>query len=126
LVGLFGVEDLPVVGCAPGETMFAEFLRAHDLAPKLKSTVRLVLIPLGDAEVLRIADRLRENSVNVATDFTERKLDKKIRAAVKAGAEFVLFVGEDEIAHERYNLKNLATNQQDALTIDEIVALFAR
>ncbi|MDR0955796.1 MAG: histidine--tRNA ligase, partial [Candidatus Nomurabacteria bacterium] len=45
LVGLFGVDDLPVVGMAPGETTTLEFLRAHNLLPKLNSSVDLTILP---------------------------------------------------------------------------------
>lgn len=45
LIGLFGVEDLPVVGAAPGETMFIEFLKAHNLIPDLNNGVDVAVIP---------------------------------------------------------------------------------
>ncbi|MCL2451486.1 histidine--tRNA ligase [Candidatus Saccharibacteria bacterium] len=120
LVGLFGVEDLPVVGFAPGETTTIEFLRAWNLVPELKPATDLVLIPLGNVDVQSVVDELRAAKINVAVDFTDRKIDKKIRTAVKSGVSYVLFIGEDELAEQKYTLKNLATGEQENLTIREI------
>ena len=122
LVGLFGVEDMPVVGAAPGETMFAEFLKSHDLIPELKPATSLVLIPLGDVDIMQIANEIRQNSVNVAVDFTNRKVEKKIKSAIKAGAEYVLFIGEDELREQTYSLKELSTGEENRLTVEQIIA----
>ena len=122
LVGLFGVEDMPVVGAAPGETMFAEFLKSHDLIPELKPATSLVLIPLGDVDIMQIANEIRQNNVNVAVDFTNRKVEKKIKSAIKAGAEYVLFIGEDELREQTYSLKELSTGEENRLTVEQIIA----
>ena len=122
LVGLFGVEDMPVVGAAPGETMFAEFLKSHDLIPELKPATSLVLIPLGDVDIMQIANEIRQNSVNVAVDFTNRKVEKKIKSAIKAGAEYVLFIGENELREQTYSLKELSTGEENRLTVEQIIA----
>ncbi len=124
LVGLFGVEDLPVVGAAPGETMFIEFLKAHDLIPDLSSSVDIAIIPFVDAS--EIAGQLRNAGVNVAIDFTDRKADKKIKAAVKAGTPYAIFVGEDEIKSGDYPLKDLSTGQETKLKIEQIIATVSK
>ena len=130
LVGLFGVEDLPVVGAAPGETMFAEFLKAHDLVPKFASSVDVVLMTIGDikfADYAKIADFLRGKNVNVAIDFTQRKFAKKIKAAEKIGAKFAIVLGEDEIKNGCFELKNIAKNESTSnLAIEEIAERIAK
>lgn len=126
LVALFGVETLPVVGAAPGETMFVEFLRAHDLLPRLESTVDLAILPMSTDNnnvATRSADELRQDSINVAVDYTDRKIDKKIKAAVKAGIEWLVFVGDEEAKSGMYHIKNTRTGEQQALSVDEIADL---
>ncbi len=130
LVGLFGVADLPVVGAAPGETMFVEFLRAHELLPKIASSVDLIIATVGEIDpkiLAEIAENLRAKKLNVAVDFTARKLDKKIKAAVKRGVARLVIVGETEAADflrdaktAKFPTKILAENQQTNLTLDEI------
>ena len=120
LIGLFGVDDLSVVGVAPGETTMTEFLRAWDLIPELKPATDLCLIALTiGAE--KVADELRGGGLNVAIDFTKRKIDKQIKSAVKMNVPYLLFVGEDEIASGQYNLKNVSTGEEERLSISEII-----
>jgi histidyl-tRNA synthetase len=120
LVGLFGVADLPVVGVAPGETTFAEFLRAHNLVPKLQPATQVVIIPVGEVDVTNVADELRTGGLNVAVDFTNRKVDKKIKAAAKMSVPYALFVGENEIVSKNYTIKNLASQSEEKLPITDI------
>ena len=117
LIALFGVEPLSVVGVAPGETTMIEFLKAHDLVPELQPSTTIMVIPVGDVDVSAVADALRAANINVAVDFTDRKMDKKIKSAVKSGAPYALFIGEDEIVAQKFPLKNLSTGEQNELTI---------
>lgn len=121
LVGLFGVEDLPVVGAAPGETMFVEFLTAHDLLPNLQPTPQVTVLELGDADSSSVVTELRTNGIRVAVDFTNRKLDRKIKAAVKAGVSYVMFVGNDELTSSNFPLKNLVNGEQNTLDLEQII-----
>ncbi|MCL2173920.1 histidine--tRNA ligase [Candidatus Saccharibacteria bacterium] len=126
LVGLFGVEDLPVVGFAPGETTMIEFLRAWNLLPKLSPTTTIVIAPIGEVDVTAVADQLRAAGINVAIDFTDRKLDKVIKSAVKSGAPYLMIIGEDEITSNQFKLKNLSEETEKTLSIDQIVDIVAR
>lgn len=123
LVAMFGVETLPVVGAAPGETMFGEFLRAHQLVPELSTNVSVYLLPMTDSLLLEAenyASELRKLGVNVAVDATERKLDKRIKAGIKHGAKYMVFVGESEVTAGKLQLKNVATGDQEQLSVSEI------
>ena len=128
LVEQFGVESLPVVGFAPGETMFREFLLAHDLMPDFSDQLgaTVVILPMSDDECVRramiVADRLRAESVrSVAVDTTQRKLDKKTKAAIKAGAKWLVYIGEQELADGRVVLKRVATGEQTELELAEAI-----
>jgi len=123
LVGLFGVEPLATVGMAPGETTTMEFLRAHNLIPELKPTTEIMIIPLGGVDVENVAKELRAGGVNLAIDYTSRKTDKMIKAAVKAGIPYLLFVGEQELNEQKFTLKNVATQEEQKMRIDEIIKL---
>jgi histidyl-tRNA synthetase len=124
LVGLFGVEDLPVVGVAPGELTTLNFLKAWNLLPDLRPATDIYVVPLGIAAD-EIADKLRAGGLNVALDFGDRKLEKAIKTAVKLGVPYILFAGQNEQKTGKYNLKNLATQEEKQLTIDEIIAELA-
>jgi len=122
LVGLFGVEDLPVVGVAQGETTTMNFLRAWNLIPKLKPATDIYLIPLG-VDASEIVNSLRNVGVNVAVELGERKVERAIKTADKLGIPYVLFVGENELSSGKFNLKNLQNGEEQALDLGEIIDL---
>jgi len=125
LVGLFGAEPISAVGMAPGGTMIENFLTVHKLLPALDSTTDIYLVPLGDMLTAagEIASELRVEGVNVELDITDRKLDKQIKTADKKNIPYVLFIGEEEVASKLYTLKNIATGDEQKLSIADVVKL---
>lgn len=125
LVGLFGVEPISTVGMAPGLTPMQLFLESHDLLPKMHSTTDLSLVVLAEEvtdDALRIANYMREEGVNVEVDLTGRKVDKQVKAVVKRQVPFMIFVGEDEVAHEQFTLKEVETSKEETLSLERIVS----
>jgi histidyl-tRNA synthetase len=123
LVGLFGVEPVPTVGMAPGATTTEDFLRSHDLLPKLDSTTEVYLIVFGEAlkGAQKLAGKLRSEGVKVEVDITGRKLDKQIKTAVKKRIPYLLFVGQKELNEELYTLKNVQKEAEQKLSFEELV-----
>lgn len=124
LVGLFGVDPVATVGMAPGATTTELFLRAHNLLPEFTSTTDIYMIVLGDVHkaAREVADKLREEGVKVAIDITDRKLDKQIKTAIKLGVIYMLFVGEQEVSESLYRLKDVAEENERALSVERIVS----
>jgi histidyl-tRNA synthetase len=125
LVGLFGVEPISTVGMAPGLTPMQLFLESHGLLPKMHSTTDLSLVVLAEEvtdDALRIANYMREEGVNVEVDLTGRKVDKQVKAVVKRQVPFMIFVGEDEVAHEQFTLKEVETSKEETLSLERIVS----
>ena len=125
LVGLFGVESLPVVGVAPGETTFMEFLSSHNLLPDLTndSGSTVTILPMSTDEndyASQLADQLRRAGIITSVDYTDRKLDKKTKVAVKNGAHYVIYVGQDEVAANTVPVKDLSSGQQVKMSVDQV------
>lgn len=125
LVGLFGVEPLPTIGFGMSDVMLLEFLKGHDLLPKTKSFVELIIIPIGNVvkQAQKIASETREMGVNTSIDLTGRKTEKQLKAAIKSGVVYVLFVGEQELQDNQYKLKNLSTSQEETHSVQRIVSI---
>ena len=123
LVGLFGAEPVPTVGFAPGLSMTELFLQSHGLLPQFVSTTDVYMVVLGDVHkaARKLADEFRDEGVRVAIDMTGRKLDKQIRTAVKQKINYLLFVGEHEIADEVYRLKDVARETEEELSFERVV-----
>ncbi len=124
LVGLFGVENLPVVGMAPGATTLKDFLTVHGLLPDLPGETDVYAIVTG-AEAMTgaqaLVDKLRQEGVNVALDITGRKVDKQIKSAVKSRVPFMLFLGQQELADETYTLKDVLKESEQKLSFERLV-----
>ena len=128
LVGLFGAEPVATVGAAPGATTTENFLRAHELLPTFESTTDVYMIVLGENTLKgaqKVAQQLRGEGVKVAVDITNRKLDKQIKAAVKMRVPYMLFIGERELAEESYRLKDVKSEDEQALSLERIVTTVA-
>lgn len=124
LVGLFGAEPLSAVGMAPGLSMTELFLESHGLLPKFTSTTEVYVAVLGEDSLQgasSLASNLRNEGVNIELDFTGRKLDRQIKTAVKKQVPYILFVGQNELKKERYNLKDTQSGEEEALSFERIV-----
>lgn len=112
LVGTFGVEPIPTVGFAMGDATLQIFLESNNLLlPELELKTNLMLLPLDQEsldQVNKFATKLRSEGNNVAVDYnTERKLDKRIKAAEKLGIKRVGFLGQEELASGEVKLKDI-------------------
>lgn len=124
LVGLFGAEPLTAVGIAPGLTMTQLFLEAHDLIPRIVSSTDVYIIVLNSAlaGATTAASKLRQAGVNVEVDFTDRKIDKKLKSAIKKGIHYVIFLGEDEQKSEIYPIKDIRSGEEQHLSAERIAS----
>jgi histidyl-tRNA synthetase len=122
---LFGAENIPVIGFAPGSTTTELFLRAHDLLPALTSRTELYAIAMGEVldQVKVLVSDLRTEGVRVELDITSRKLEKQIKTATKKSITHVLFVGEEELQTRQYTLKNLQTGSEQKLSFERLVSV---
>ena len=124
LVGMFGAEPLTAVGTAPGLTMMQLFLEAHGLLPEIMPYTQVCMIILGSATLgaAKLAQDLRAGGVAVEVDFTDRKIDKKLKAAIKKQIPYILFVGEDDLKAGVYPLKNVQTAEEQRLSAERIIS----
>lgn len=126
LVAKFGVDPLPTVGFGVGDVTFRDFLETHGLLKPLHSKTEAVIIHRSniDASQARLVVReLRDMGVRVAADYTDRKIDKQYKAAVKSGVKYAIFIGNEEIESNLYILKNLTTGKEESHSLQRIVSI---
>jgi histidyl-tRNA synthetase len=125
LVGLFGVEPVATVGFGWGDVTLANFLKIHNLMPDLKPETDLYVVILGD--VLREAQitiaKLRELSIKLAVDLSNRKIGDQIRTAEKKHIENIMIIGANELKAGRFTMKNLISGKENTYSISEIAEL---
>ena len=126
LVGLFGVESVATVGFGMGDVTLQNFLESHDLLPTLHPETDLYVVMIGEniyEKAQHALMELRGMGLNVAVDSSGRKMDKQIKAAVKKGVHYALFIGGAELASEQFKLKNLATGEEESHGLQRIVSI---
>ena len=128
LVGVFGVEPISAVGVAPGGTTMENFLRVHNLLPKLGSTTDIYIAALGETkrEATKLANELRDNGLNVELDLSNRKLDKQLRNVLKKEIPFMIFVGEEEVKASQYSFKDIINSKDYKLDVAGIIDLVTK
>lgn len=126
LVGLFGVEPVATVGFGMGDVTLQHFLEDHSLLPKLRPETDLYLILIGEgmlAKAQPIITELREMGVNVAVDISERKPDKQLKAAIKKGVHYAMFLGETELKEEQFKVRDLKTGVEERHSLSRTVSI---
>ncbi len=63
-------------------------------------------------EAARLARELRRHEIVADLGDENFRLKKSFEAATKAGAKYILIVGENEVQANTFALKNLATGEQ--------------
>ncbi len=117
LIKSLGGSHTPAVGWAAGIERLAMMIEAPQ--PERPS---VVIVPLGEraeAEAQRIAAELR--CEGVATDMAYRgNMKKRLSRANASGAAFALILGDEELDRREAQLKDLATGEQRAVSLDLI------
>lgn len=126
LVGMFGVDPIATVGFGMGDITFMNFLESHGLLKSIKPRTEAALIVregANPAQVRSIAVELREMGMNVAVDYSGRKVPKQFKSAVKSGIPYAIFVGDKEIAENSYILKDLESGKEHTHSLQRIVSM---
>jgi histidyl-tRNA synthetase len=117
LIESLGGPQTPAVGWAAGIERLAMMIEAPQ-----PETPAVVIVPLGEraeAEAQRIVAGLRREGV--ATDMAYRgNMKKRLTRANASGAAYALILGDEELDRGEALLKDLATGEQRAVSLDLI------
>ena len=119
LVAEMGGPDTPAVGWAAGVERLAMLLDAPPEAPE-----PVAIVPVGEAAEARALDlmqTLRHAGLRVEMAF-RGNLKRRMERANRIGARFAVILGEDEVARNLAQLKDLRTGAQEAVPIPELAA----
>ncbi len=129
LVGMFGVNDMPAAGFGMGDVTMKDVLETYDLIPSLPPSTQLCLISLSPEfidQTISIANTLREQGLNIATDTTDKKIGDKIKNADKLHIPHVTVIGKDEVDTETLKIKTLKDSSEIELKVSDISSHFLK
>jgi histidyl-tRNA synthetase len=110
-----GGPAAPGIGFAIGEDRLVMSLQESASAEGVVKKPDVYVAPLGagmDGEAARLARELRRHDLVVDLGDESFRLKKSFEAATKAGAKYILIVGENEVKADAFAVKNLATGEQ--------------
>ncbi len=124
LTKMFGGELISGIGFGFGDVTLRDFLISHDLMTTDIIAPTLSILPTNPSENIeaqKVAQAFREAGIATSVDLSSKKVGKKISVAVDAFVEYVLVLGEDEIKHTTYTVKNLMEQTEVSGTIEELI-----
>ena len=119
-----GGPAAPGIGFAIGEDRLVMSLQESSPAESLLKKPHVYVAPLGagmNIEAARLARELRHHHVILDLGDETFRLKRSFETATKAGAKYILIVGENEVKANTFALKNLATGEQVAVPRAELL-----
>ena len=110
-----GGPAAPGIGFAIGEDRLVMSLQESASAEGAVRKPDVYVAPLGagmNGEAAWLARELRRHDLAADLGDESFRLKKSFEAATKAGAKYILIVGENEVKADAFALKNLATGEQ--------------
>lgn len=115
LVSIFDVDSVTGVGFGMGDVTIYDYLETYNLLPAYVSKTSLYICVLNQEQsqfAKELAKYLREEGINVAVDYTNRKIAAQIKTAEKQSIPYIICIGEDEVKTRKFKLKNLNLHQE--------------
>ena len=119
-----GGPPMPGVGWALGVDRTVLALRAEGIDLATDSGVRVFAVALGadaKATLVTVVDALRRRGVAADLAFGDRGLKGAMKAADRSGARLTLVLGDRDLAEGNVQVKDMATAEQEAVSIDDVV-----
>jgi histidyl-tRNA synthetase len=116
-----GGPPAPGIGFAIGEDRLVMSLNRSAEEAIRKPDVYIAPLGAGmNREAARLARELRRQDLVVELGDEAFRLKKSFEAATKAGAKFILIVGENEVKADAFALKDLASSEQVSVPRQEL------
>ncbi|MDE5567496.1 MAG: histidine--tRNA ligase [Muribaculaceae bacterium] len=126
LTGVFGMPGLSGVGISFGADRIYDVLNTLDLYPAgTREASKIIFTNFGEKEAdasLKVIKRLRDAGISAELYPESAKMKKQLGYADSMHIPFVGIIGESEIAQNMMTLKNLATGEQQSLTIEGLIS----
>lgn len=129
LTGIFGMPGLSGVGISFGADRIYDVLNTLGLYPKEAiTTTQLLFINFGEAETtysLPCVAKAREAGIRTEIYPDLAKMKKQMSYANAKEIPFVVLAGEEEMAANKFTLKNMKTGEQVTLTSEALIQTVA-
>ena len=130
LTGIFGMPGLSGVGISFGADRIYDVLNGFDLYPKeAVNGTKLLFINFGDKETaycLPVVRACRAAGISTEMFPDKAKMKKQMSYANAKAIPFVVLAGDNEIAENKFTLKNMTTGEQHLVTTEELISIVSK
>lgn len=122
LLDTFGNDSLPAVGGSIGvDRLFQAIYNADtDATSSLVKAIILNQTPTLQVEYFELASELRGKGIAVELYYFSDKLEKQFKYAEAQKIPFAIIIGEQEMASQQAQLKDLVSREQKTVAITEL------
>ena len=124
LTGIFGLKNMSGVGISFGLDRIYDVIEELNLFPDtVTESTKVLFINFGDKESLyamKAVKQLRLAGIKAELYPDSAKVGKQFQHADKRGIPFAVLTGDEEIDNKTFTLKNLATGEQEQVSLEEL------
>ncbi len=125
LTGVFGLPGVSGVGISFGADRIYDVLNTLDLYPAgIAEAVKVMFVNFGPAEAARslaVIKQLRAAGISAEIYPDRPKMKKQMGRADTLAIPYVAIVGETELADGTISLKDMASGEQQRLTLSQLI-----
>lgn len=122
LTGIFGLKNMSGVGISFGLDRIYDVIEELNLFPDtVTESTKVLFINFGDKESLyamKAVKQLRGAGIKSELYPDSAKVGKQFQHADKRGIPFAVLTGDEEINNNTFTLKNLATGEQEQVSLE--------
>ncbi len=124
LLSTFQGPDLPSVGFGTGLERVIQVVLGQKVELPQVSAPMIYFLPMGDAareKCFALATLCRRHHISAEVEWNAKKMQIALQNAVKSGSKYAAIMGDQELAYETIQLKNLATREQKEVRFDSLL-----
>jgi histidyl-tRNA synthetase len=114
-----GKSKVPAVGFGMGDVVIRNILETYKLLPEYQSEAQLYICVMNKDYydyAQEMAQKLREDGIKVAIDFSGKKIGDQIKSADKQKIPYIICLGENEMKSGEFKVKNLKTGEEKVVS----------
>jgi histidyl-tRNA synthetase len=126
LTGIFGLQGVSGVGISFGADRIYDVLTALNGFPEHDSSgLSILFLNFGEKEekyCLPLASKIRQAGFRAEIYPDQARIQKQLKWADQRKVDYVIFIGEKEMAENCLSVKNMNDGSQETLTPEELIA----
>ncbi|MEX2104313.1 MAG: His/Gly/Thr/Pro-type tRNA ligase C-terminal domain-containing protein, partial [Bacilli bacterium] len=115
--------DMPGIGFGVSIERILLALKTQEVELPITKGLDCYVVSMGEeteVAAFGMLDLLRSAGIKADKDYLSRKMKAQMKSADRENSRYVILIGEDELAKNVANVKDLATGQQEEVPMNEV------